>query len=152
VRKMTEQNLQAAFAGESQAHMKYSVFSEIAENEGKKNVARLFKAIAYAEEVHATNHLKALSGIGKTADNLDSAIAGETFEVEEMYPAYSEVAKLQNEKEAQKSIHYAQEAEKIHAQMYNRAKEEVDKDSDIKLGKVYICPVCRAKREIFKEF
>ena len=167
MRKMTEQNLQAAFAGESQAHMKYSIFSEIAESEGKSNIARLFKAIAYAEEVHASNHLKVLSGIGKTADNLDSAIIGETFEVEEMYPAYNEVAKLQNEKEAQKSTHYALEAEKIHAQMYSRAKEEVDKDRDIKLGKVYICPVCGytvegeapeycpvcgAKKGAFKEF
>lgn len=167
MRKMTQQNLQSAFAGESQAHMKYLIFSEIAEKEGKPNVSRLFKAIAYAELVHAQNHLRELGGIGKTPDNLEAAIGGETFEVEEMYPAYNEVAKLQNEKGAEKSIHYALEAEKIHAEMYKKAKQAVGSGKDVEIGKIYICsicgytvegeapeycPICGAKRDAFREF
>ena len=103
MKKMTEENLKAAFAGESQAHMKYLVFADKAEQEGKLNTARLFKAIAYAEQVHATNHLKALGNVKSTSENLDTAIGGETFEVEEMYPAYNAVAELQNEKGAKRA-------------------------------------------------
>lgn len=165
--KMTQQNLQAAFAGESQAHMKYNIFADAAEKEGKANIARLFRAISYAERVHATNHLKVLGGVSKTADNLGVALGGETFEIEEMYPVYNEDAKLQGEKEAEKSTHYALEAERIHAQMYKKAKEAASQDKDIKLGDVYICnicgytvedeapefcPVCGAKKVAFKKF
>ena len=139
---MTEDNLKAAFAGESQAHMKYMIFSEMAEKEGKLNIARLFKAVSYAERVHATNHLKVLGAVKKTPDNLDAAIGGETYEVEEMYPAFLEEAKTQGEKEAEKSNHYALEAEKIHAEMYKNAKQAAVKNKDIQLGEVSICPVC----------
>ncbi|MCM8792785.1 MAG: rubrerythrin family protein [Candidatus Omnitrophica bacterium] len=140
--KMTQQNLLNAFSGESQAHMKYLIFSEIAEQEKKPNISRLFKAIAYAEQVHARNHLKTLGTVKNTSDNLESAIQGETFEVEEMYPVYNQDAKFQNEKEAEKSTHYALEAEKIHAVMYKKAKEVALKDKDIELKDIYICPVC----------
>ena len=142
MKQMTEKSLNEAFAGESMAHMKYLVFSQKAEEEGKPNIARLFKAISYAEQVHATNHLRNLSGINTTPENLQSAIDGETFEVDEMYPAYDAIAKLQNEKGAQTSIHYALSAEKIHAAMYTKAKEAADTDKDIELGQVYICQVC----------
>jgi rubrerythrin len=142
VRKMTQQNLQSAFAGESQAHMRYLVFSEAAAKDGQPNISRLFQAIAYAEQVHATNHLRALSGIHGTPENLDTAIGGETFEVEEMYPVYHNDAKFQNEQEAEKSTLYALEAEKIHARMYRKAKEAAAKGQDLKLGAVHICPVC----------
>jgi len=142
MRKMTEKNLWDAFAGESQAHMKYLAFAEAAEREGYPNVARLFRAIAYAEQVHATNHLRNLQGIGKTSENLQAAIDGENFEVQEMYPAYDAVAKLQGEKGAERSIHYALEAEKIHAELYQRAKESVDSSKDPDLGNIYVCPVC----------
>ena len=142
MRRMTEENLKAAFAGESQAHMRYLIFAEVAEREGKPNIARLFRAIAYAEQVHAANHLRELAGVQGTPENLDAAIAGETFEVEEMYPAYHEVAELQGEKGAQRSTHYALEAEKIHAEMYRKAKEVAEKGRDIELKTVYICPVC----------
>ena len=142
MRKMTEENLKAAFAGESQAHIRYLIFAEAAEREGKPNIARLFRAIAYAEQVHAANHLGELGGIGKTPENLAEAIAGETFEVEEMYPAYDAVAELQGEKGAKRSIHYALEAEKIHARMYEKAKEAAAKGQDIELKTGYICPVC----------
>ncbi|MBN1794370.1 MAG: rubrerythrin family protein [Candidatus Omnitrophica bacterium] len=165
--KMTQQNLEAAFAGESQAHMKYLIFSEAAEKEGHKNIARLFKAISYAEKVHASNHLRALGNIHKTPENLVSAIGGETFEVDEMYPAYDAVAKVQGEKDAERSIHFAIEAEKIHADMYRQAKEAAAAGKDIEAGPIYICdvcgytvegespdfcPVCGAKKEKFKEF
>ncbi|MCM8786691.1 MAG: rubrerythrin family protein [Candidatus Omnitrophica bacterium] len=165
--KMTQQNLLNAFSGESQAHTKYLIFSEIAEQEKKPNIARLLKAIAYAEQVHARNHLKALGMIKTTSNNLETAISGETFEVEEMYPIYNQDAKFQGEKEAEKSTHYALEAEKIHAVMYKKAQEAALKNKDIELKDVYICsvcgytiegkvleycPICGAKKEIFKKF
>jgi len=142
MKKMTEKSLSEAFAGESQAHMKYLAFAEVAEKEGYPNVARLFRAISYAEQVHATNHAKNLSLIGDTKANLDAAIGGETFEVEEMYPAYDVIAKLQNEKGAEKSIHYAVEAEKIHASLYQLAKDAVSNGKDVSISDIYICPVC----------
>ncbi|MEA1871589.1 MAG: rubrerythrin family protein [Candidatus Bipolaricaulota bacterium] len=140
--EMTKANLEAAFAGESQAHMRYLAFAEAAEKEGKANTARLFRAIAYAEQVHATNHLRELAGINDTKANLQGAIDGENFEVAEMYPAYDAVAKLQDESGAIRSIHYAIEAEKIHAEMYKDAKAKADAEKDAQIGKVYICPVC----------
>jgi len=139
---MTEENLKGAFAGESQAHMRYLAFADAAEKEGKGNLARLFRAIAYAERVHAINHLRELGGIGDSPVNLQEAINGETFEVEEMYPAYDAVAKLQKESGALRSIHYAIEAEKIHAEMYKRAKDAAEGGKDIEIEGVYICPVC----------
>ncbi|HHW01739.1 MAG TPA: rubrerythrin family protein [Thermoanaerobacterales bacterium] len=142
MKTMTKENLKAAFAGESQAHMKYLIFADTAEKEGKPNIARLFRAIAYAEQVHATNHFKALQELNGTADNLQVAINGENFEVDEMYPAYDAVAKLQDEKTAEKSIHYAIEAEKIHASLYDEAKKMAQNDSDISGEEIYICPVC----------
>ena len=142
MRKMTEQSLWAAFAGESQAHMKYAAFADEAHKAGLANVAKLFRAISYAERVHATNHLRALGGLKGTGDNLQTAIDGENFEVDEMYPAYDAVARLQGEKDAEKSIHYALEAEKIHAAMYADAKRSVDSGKDWAIADVYICPNC----------
>jgi len=167
MRKMTKANLEAAFAGESQAHMKYAIFADKAQLEGFPNVARLFEAISYAERVHATSHLRTLAAIGDTAQNLDIAIGGETYEVDEMYPAFRAVAELQEEKSAVRSTTYALEAEKIHAQMYADAKKGVAAGKDIQIGDVYICdvcgytgvgeppavcPVCQAKREKFRLF
>lgn len=142
MRKMTDKNLHDAFAGESMAHMKYLIFAKKAEDEGKPNVARLFRAISFAEQVHATGHFKTLGEVGDTVDNLQAAIDGENFEVEEMYPAYDAVAKLQEEKSAIRTIHYAYEAEKIHSSMYAQAKQAVKEGQDVKLDDVYICPVC----------
>lgn len=159
---MTEKALSDAFAGESMAHMKYMIFSEIAEEEGYKDIARLFRAIAFAEKVHARNHLKSLNMIEKTKQNLEVAINGEKYEVEEMYPAYSAIANLQNEENAKISIKYALEAEKIHVKLY----EEAEKGA-LKIGEIYICPicgythvgeppekcpVCKAGKEKFKKF
>ncbi len=140
--KMTDKSLEEAFAGESQAHMKYLIFSEVAEREGMKNIARLFEAIAYAEKVHATNHARQLDMIGNTSDNLQAGIDGEDFEVHSMYPAYHAIAHLEEDKGAQQSIHYALEAEKIHSDMYKSAQKVSKKGKDIKLDTLYICPVC----------
>ncbi|MBN2103107.1 rubrerythrin family protein [bacterium] len=142
MKKMTEEFLRVSYAGESQAHMKYLIFAARAEQEGKLNLARLFKAIAYAEQVHATNHFKALGDLGDSIENLESAIDGENFEVEEMYPAYDVVAKLQGEKAAIRSIHYAIEAEKIHAAMYSEARQAAKEGRDVDYDNIYICPVC----------
>jgi rubrerythrin len=167
MRKMTEDNLKSAFAGESQAHMRYLIFAEKAEQEGFPNVARLFRAIAYAEQVHATNHYNTLGMIRETTDNLQVAIDGETYEVNEMYPAYKAIAELQGEKGAQRSTNWALQAEKVHAGMYQKAKQGVERKEDIPLGPVFICeacgytvegsapdrcPVCGAPKERFRKF
>ncbi|MEB3755986.1 MAG: rubrerythrin family protein [Desulfurococcales archaeon] len=156
-RPMTRDALKSAFAGESMAHMRYMIYADIAEKEGFKNVARLFRAIAYAEYVHASNHLKRLAdvkmeqellggapiGLGKTSENLEYAIMGEEFEVNEMYPIYIEIARKQGEKAAEVSFYYALEAEKIHAELFRKAKEYVDRGEDFPIdGYIWICPVC----------
>ena len=139
---MTKDNLKSAFSGESQAHMKYLLFADKAEEEGFANVARLLRATAFAERVHASNHLDALDGSRLTLDNLKTAIDGEIFEAEEMYPAYKAVAELQDEKKAVRSTYYALEAEKVHATLYSEAREAVKTGKDLVIGEVYICPVC----------
>jgi rubrerythrin len=142
MRKMTEQNVKDALAGESQAHIKYLAFSEKAAAENLPNIARAFKANAFAEQVHATNHLKTLAGIGTTAENLAAAVGGETFEVEEMYPAYINVADLQREKMAGIFLRAAMAAEQVHAAVYKKAKEAVDKGMDLEAKPIHICSVC----------
>jgi len=137
--------------------MRYLIFAGIAENEGFPNVARLFRAIAYAEKVHAENHYSKLRdlnveakvvagapfGPGTTSKNLEMSIRGEEFEVNEMYPAYMEIAKLQGERAAELSFRWAYEAEKTHAQLYRIAKEYVDKGEDWPIeGNIWVCPVC----------
>ena len=141
-RKMTQKFLEDAFAGESIAHMKYLIFAEHAEREGYPNVAKLFRAIAHAEFVHAKNHFIALGKLGKTPENLQVGIDGETYEVEEMYPVFKKAAEFQDEKDAVRTTHYALEAEKIHAELYAKAKELAERGKDIEIKKVYICPVC----------
>ena len=140
--EMTKKSLEEAFQGESMAHMRYLHFSDVAEEEGKENIARLFRAIAYAERVHAGNHFEELGNIGDTVDNLEAGIEGENFEVNSMYPAYREIAELEEEYGAKTSINYALEAEKIHEKMYEKAKEAAENDEDIELDDVSICPKC----------
>jgi len=138
----TEHNLKDAFAGESQARMKYTAFADMAEREKLPNVARLFRAAAFAEEKHATNHLRALAGIGKTAANLEAAFAGETFEITTMYPNYMATAEEQGEKRALGSMGDALAAEKIHAALYAKAKAAVAGGADVDLAAVWVCEVC----------
>ncbi|MGC8961868.1 MAG: rubrerythrin family protein [Candidatus Bathyarchaeia archaeon] len=142
MRKMTRSNLETAFSGESQAHMRYLIFSKKADEEGFPNVAKLFKAIAFAEQVHATNHYKALGSVNSTRDNLQAAIDGETYEVEEMYPVFNEVARFQGEKEGERTTGWALEAEKIHAGMYQKARQAVAEGRDIEDVEIQICSVC----------
>src|SRR5512135_2231688 len=114
------QDLQEAFAGESQANRKYLAFAEKADREGYPQAARLFRAAAEAETIHAHNHLRALKGIGTTAQNLEAAISGETYEFKEMYPEMLEAEKAEGKKEAELSFSYANEVEKIHADLYKK--------------------------------
>lgn len=142
MKEMTKRTLSDAFAGESMAHMKYIIYSDIARKEGYSNVARLFEAIAYAERVHAGNHARLLGYLGKTIENLQAGVDGETFEIEEMYPVYKKTANMQGEKAAEVSHGYALEAEKIHEKMYEKSKKEIAKGDDVNLEEVYVCPVC----------
>ncbi len=142
MKEMTSRAIKDALAGESQAYFKYLVYSEVAQKEGYENIAKLFRAIAYAEKVHAGNHARLLGLINKTGENLQAAIDGEDFEVEEMYPAYKAIAELQDEKGSMRMIHYALEAEKIHHKLYQEAKEAADNEQDIDVDEIYICPVC----------
>jgi rubrerythrin len=142
MKKMTEENLKNAFAGESQAHMKYMAFADKAEKENLPNVARLFRANSFAEQVHATNHLRTLSGIGNTSENIKDAIEGETFEVEEMYPAYVCVAEEQQEKGAETMTKWALEAEKVHAELYKKALGSVEEGQDLEAQPIHVCQVC----------
>jgi rubrerythrin len=140
--KMTEANLQAAFAGESQAHMKYLNFAEQARKEGLPNVARVFEAASYAEQVHASNHLRVLGGIGATAANLGAAKGGEDFEIVEMYPVYKAAAEAQGEKQALRVMSWALEAEKVHSALYGAAKEKVEAKQDAGATDIWVCTVC----------
>lgn len=142
MQKMTEANVKEAFAGESQAHMKYLNFAEKAAEEGKDNVARLFRAASYAEQTHATAHLEVLGGIGSTADNLVEALAGEGFEIAEMYPAYIAVAVEQGEGPAQESMNHALQVEKQHQALYARAHNAVQAGDDVALGDLWVCNYC----------
>jgi rubrerythrin len=139
---MTEKSLREAFAGESQAHMRYLIFADLAEKEGKRDIARLFRAIAYAEQVHATNHFKALGDLKSTSDNLQTCWNGENYEIEEMYPAFNAIASMQDEKDAMRTIYFALSAEKIHRELYANTKQKVDEGEDVKFEKISICPVC----------
>ena len=136
----TKNNLQEAFAGESQANRKYLAFAQKADREGFTKIAMLFRAAAEAETVHAHAHLKALNGIGDTADNLKEAIAGETHEFESMYPEMIKTAISENEKAAERSFRFANEVEKIHAQLYQKALDSIDRPQDVAC--YYVCSVC----------
>jgi len=138
----SEENLKNAFAGESQAHMKYLAFADKAERENYSNIARLFRANSYAEQVHATTHLRTFSGIGKTSENVQAAIEGETYEVNEMYPEFIRDAEEENEKGAETVTRWAMEAEKVHAELYKKAKEALDEDKDLEFKPIHVCQVC----------
>ena len=142
MKEMTKANLSAAFAGESKAHMKYMVFADLAEREGLANIARLFRAASFSEQMHATAHLRALGGTGATAKNLEGALGGENFEIAEMYPAYLATAKEQEEKAALTTMQRALEAEKVHSQLYARAKESAEAKKDLDLSAIFVCEVC----------
>ncbi|MGC9398884.1 MAG: rubrerythrin family protein [Anaerolineae bacterium] len=137
----TMDDLKAAFAGESQANRRYLAFAEKAEEEGLPNIARLFRAVAAAETVHAHSHFRTMGGVKSTAENLKTAIAGENYEVKTMYPEFMENAKEAGERRAEITFKHAWEVEKIHEQLYRAALEQVER-GDIEAAEYYVCSVC----------
>lgn len=135
----TTKDLMEAFAGESQANRKYLAFAAKADQEGYPQVARLFRAAAEAETIHAHNHLRALKGVKSTKENLEEAITGEIHEFKEMYPGMIAAAKDAGNKEAERTFSYANEVEKVHARLYQKYKDTME---DKKMVDFYICPVC----------
>jgi len=138
----TQENLQEAFAGESQASRRYLFFAEKAEREGHPQIASLFRAAAEAETVHARNHLEAMDGIGITNDNLEAAINGENYEFTKMYPGFIEQAKSEGNKRAEITFGYANKVERIHHQLYQKALELLEAGEELKAEPYFICQVC----------
>jgi rubrerythrin len=138
----TEENLKTAFAGESQANRRYLAFAKKAEEDGFKQVARLFRAVAEAETVHAHSHFKVMKGVKSTADNLEVAIKGETYEFTEMYPEMMKKAQEEKQQDALASFSRANNIEKIHAQLYQKALESVKAGKDMEEKIMHVCPVC----------
>ena len=135
-------NLKAAFAGESQANRKYLAFAQKAEEEGFPQIAKLFRAAAAAETVHALNHFRAMDGVKSVAENLQAAIAGENYEVVSMYPPMLAEAEAEGDKRAARSFRWALEVEKVHEAFYRKAAEFLGKGKDAPATEYYVCPVC----------
>ncbi|WP_094607464.1 Nigerythrin [Sporomusa silvacetica DSM 10669] len=135
----TDKNLATAFAGESQANRKYLAFAKQADSEGHAQAAKLFRAAAEAETIHAHTHLKTLGAIKSTSENLQSAVEGETYEFESMYPDFIKVAKEENNTAAVRTFTLANEAEKVHAELYKKALANI---GNTETYDYYICAVC----------
>ena len=135
----TDKNLAAAFAGESQANRKYLAFAKQADTEGHPQAAKLFRAAAEAETIHAHTHLRAMGAIKSTAENLQTAVSGETYEFESMYPEFIKIAKEENNTTALRTFTLANEAEKVHAELYKKALANIDSEESFDY---YICTVC----------
>jgi rubrerythrin len=138
----SQDNLAAAFAGESQANRKYLAFSQAAEKEGLSQIAKLFRAAAEAETVHALAHFKAMGGVGDTKENLKAAIEGERYEFQEMYPGFLNDAEAESAKTAIGSIKKALPVEEIHHGMYTKALAALEAGGDLEAGEIHVCPVC----------
>jgi rubrerythrin len=137
----TLDNLKDAFAGESQAFLKYTAFARKAEKDGFPNIARLFKLTAEAEKIHAGGHLNSMDGVGTTASNLQAAIDGETYEYTKMYPPMVEQAKKDDHK-AKTMFGYAVDAEAVHAKLYTEALKAANAGKDLAVTDFYLCPTC----------
>jgi len=138
----TIDNLKAAFAGESQANRKYLAFAKKADADGKPQVAKLFRAAAETETVHAHAHLRVMDGVGTTADNVKAAIEGEGHEFKSMYPEFVATAKKEGHAAALKSFEFAMAVEKIHYDMYSEAAKAIAAGKDLPAAAIYVCPVC----------
>jgi len=138
----TSRNLKEAFAGESQANRKYLAFARQAEKEGYPQVAKLFRAAAEAETVHAHAHFRAMGAVENTGKNLETAIKGEGFEFQQMYPKFLAEAKAEKNKLAIISFKYALAVEEIHHGLYSNALEAVKSGADLPKGRIYVCAVC----------
>jgi rubrerythrin len=138
----TADNLQAAFAGESQANRKYLAFAAKAEAEGYPQIAKLFRAAAAAETVHAHAHLRVMGGVGDTKKNLQAAIDGEGYEFKEMYPAFIQAAEAEGNKAALTSFRNANAVEKTHYDLYSKALESLRAGKDVTPAAIFVCDVC----------
>ncbi len=138
----TKKNLAEAFAGESQANRKYLAYAKKADEEGYSAVAKLFRAAAAAETVHAHTHLRAMGGIKSTAENLEAAVDGEGFEFQQMYPPYLEEAQNEGDKPAEFSFRHALAVEEIHYNLYGKALEAIKAGQDLPQRKIFVCEVC----------
>lgn len=159
----TEKNLQEAFAGESQANRKYLAFAKKAEAEGYKQAAKLFRAAAAAETIHAHNHLRELGVVKSTKENLMTAINGESYEFKNMYPGMIADAATEGNSKALQSFNYANEVEKVHAALYKKALDSLGKNIDTDYYVCQVCgytaegeapdecPVCKSKKQAFKK-
>jgi rubrerythrin len=155
-------NLMEAFAGESQANRKYLAFAQKAEQEGYHQVAKLFRAAAEAETVHALNHLRAMKGVRTTAENLREAVEGETAEFRHMYPPMIADAQAEGNKEAERTFKFANEVEKVHAQLFEKALANLEKKDLVNIFVCQVCgytvegeppdkcPICNAVKKLFK--
>ena len=138
----TKENLEEAFAGESQANRKYLFFAESADKAGNKQIARLFRAAAEAETVHARNHLRVLGEIKTDKENLQAAVGGENYEFTEMYPGFIEQAKIESNQKAENSFDLANKVEQIHHRLFQTALKNLESNKDFKDAPYYVCQVC----------
>jgi rubrerythrin len=138
----TTENLQEAFAGESQANRRYLFFAEKADEAGNKQIARLFRAAAEAETVHARNHLRVLGEIKSDKENLEAAISGESYEFTQMYPGFIEQAKSENNGKAENSFDMANKVEQIHHRLFQEALSSLESGKSLKDAPYYVCQVC----------
>jgi len=138
----TAKNLREAFAGESQANRRYLAFARKAEEDGYPHVARLFRAAAESETIHAVNHLQALGGIKSTLENLEEAWKGENEEFSEMYPMFIDQAKRDSNNAAMRSFFWANEAEKKHGEYYDKALKAIREGHDAEFKDLFICSIC----------
>ncbi len=138
----TEDDLKAAFAGESQANRKYLAFAQQAEKDKFPQVAKLFKAAAEAETVHALNHFKVLGGIKSTPDNLKAAIEGESYEFTKMYPGFIKDSEKDSNKDAKRTFDLANKVEQVHHKLYEAALKSVESGKDLPKKDMYVCPIC----------
>ena len=138
----THENLEEAFAGESQANRRYLFFAEKADEAGNKQIARLFRAAAEAETVHARNHLRVLGEIKSDKENLESAVGGENYEFTQMYPSFIEQAKTENNQKASDSFDLANKVEKIHHRLFQEALSSLESGKSFKDTPYFVCQVC----------
>ena len=138
----TTENLKDAFAGESQANRKYLAFAKKADSDGYPQIAKLFRAAAEAETVHAHAHLRVLGGVNDTTDNLQAAIEGEGFEFKEMYPKFVAEAEAEKNRGALTSFNNALKVEEIHHGLYSEALETLNSGKDLEAASIFVCPVC----------
>ena len=137
----TQENLAVAFAGESQANRKYLAFARQAERENLPQIAKVFRAAAEAETIHALSHLTNMGGVKSTLENLEAVVAGETYEAKEMYPPMAEQAKAEGHR-AKTMLDWAGKAEAVHADLFGQALAALKAGADLTKMEVYLCPAC----------